>query len=245
MNSKGISKTRKEILKLVLSAIFAALAIVVGLLEIVWPPAPWLKLDFSEVVILVSLLLLGFNHTFFVIIVRSVVRWLTSSGNTDIPFPFFGETIAIITSLSVVLVYMLARHITRNYDYPRIKNHKKGKRSIYKVSQEGEPEASPSKAWLATTDIVKIVFTTIIMAIIMIILNFFIVTPSFASQGAHPFVTSFVRSGQYHQFGADSYSGFLWFVTSLYGPFNLVKFLINMTIFTIIKYPLMKAIDIR
>src|SRR5690554_5266772 len=87
----------KELIRIVFAAILAALAILVGYIEIVWPIAPHLKLDFSEVIVLASLVLIGFKHTIGVIVVRSVVRWLIT-GRTDVPFPFFGESIAIIAS---------------------------------------------------------------------------------------------------------------------------------------------------
>lgn len=86
-----INNTNNKLLKPVLAAILAALALIVGYLEIVWPMAPWLKLDFSEVVILISFVLIGFNHTLAVIVIRSVVRWLISGHSTNIPFPFLGK----------------------------------------------------------------------------------------------------------------------------------------------------------
>ena len=64
--------------KLVLASIFTALSIVIGYLEIPWPLSAWLKLDFSEVVILLSLIVLGFRQTAAVIVLRSIIRWLVS-----------------------------------------------------------------------------------------------------------------------------------------------------------------------
>ena len=61
----------------------AAISIVLGLIEIPWPfippplaGVPFLKLDFSEIAILVSLILIGADNTFLVIILRTVSRRL-------------------------------------------------------------------------------------------------------------------------------------------------------------------------
>ena len=86
-----MNETSYKSLKPVLAATLAALALIVGYIEIVWPLAPWLKLDFSEVVILISFVFLGFNYTLAVIVIRSVIRWLISGHSTNIPFPFLAR----------------------------------------------------------------------------------------------------------------------------------------------------------
>ncbi|MGI6786970.1 MAG: MPN527 family putative ECF transporter permease subunit [Acholeplasmataceae bacterium] len=211
-----------KLLKPVFAAILAALALVVGYVEIVWPVAPWLKLDFSEVVILASFILIGFNHTLAVIVIRSVVRWLITANSTDVPFPFFGETVAIIASLTMVLLYML---------FSKVFNNKKESQDSLKIQ--------------IIKDVIVAVIVTLLMTIFMVIINFFIVTPSFASQGAYPFFTSFVNSGKYDGLFGGGYLNYLIFIITLYGPFNLVKFALCLTVFTLIKKPLFTAITIE
>ena len=235
--TRGVSENQKQLLKVVFTAILAGLALVVGYIEIRWPIAPWLKLDFSEVIILLSLIMIGFSHTLGVIVIRSVIRWLITADSTNIPFPFFGETVAIIASIVVVLVYMLANFIFRDNDYELAKS--KERRLPY-------PKLRNETAIRVFKDVGKIVFVTIILAAFMVAINFFIVTPSFASQGQHIFFTSFVNSGDYAgMIGGTGLRNYTIFVTTLYGPFNLLKFASCLIIFTIIKKQLVKVIDLR
>ncbi len=236
--NNGMTKTQKELLRVVFAAVLAALALVVGYIEIRWPIAPWLKLDFSEVVILITFILIGFKHSLGVIVIRSVIRWLISADSTNVPFPFFGETVAIVASIMLVLVYYLISSLLRNNDFIR-----------KKATDKVEIDASLVKKERITyivKDIVGIILITIIMATFMVVLNFFVVTPSFASQGAYPFFTSFVNSGKYDALiGGSGYWKYGIFVVSVYGPFNLLKFASVMFLFTLIKRPLAAAIEIR
>ena len=64
-----MSQNHFQIRHLIYIVTLSAISIVVGLIEIPWgmiiPTAGFLKLDFSEVIILVSLVLLGTKNTFF------------------------------------------------------------------------------------------------------------------------------------------------------------------------------------
>ncbi len=226
-----INNTNNKLLKPVLAAILAALALIVGYLEIVWPMAPWLKLDFSEVVILISFVLIGFNHTLAVIVIRSVVRWLISGHSTNIPFPFFGETVAIIASIVMILIYMGFSRVLRinNYRYDRPNSVYEGNKSL--VSGIGR-------------EIALILIVTVLMALFMVTINYLVVTPSFASSGEYPFFISLVNSGKYDRmFGGPGIMNYTIFIVSLYGPFNLVKFASCMILFTLIRRPILIAIN--
>lgn len=230
----GIEMTTKNkqnrLLKPVFAAILAALAIIVGYIEIAWPAAPHLKLDFSEVIILVSLLMVGFNYTLGVIVIRSVVRWLITGHSTNIPYPFFGETIAIVASIVMVLIYMLfTKTLKLNKeiaDDGRIK-------SPYHIQNKNKSNF--------IKELAMIVIVTILMAIFMVGINFVLVTPAYLSAGKHPLFFQFLNSGQFDG-GLVKYTVL---IVSMYLPFNLVKFALCTSVFTIIKKPLKIAITIE
>jgi riboflavin transporter FmnP len=228
---KMMNETSYKSLKPVLAATLAALALIVGYIEIVWPLAPWLKLDFSEVVILISFVFLGFNYTLAVIVIRSVIRWLISGHSTNIPFPFFGETVAIVASVVMVLFYMLFSKIF----------------SLTKIVKEPE-DISLAEPKSLGKDLLKEfsvgLIITIIMTLVMVGLNFLVVTPSFVSQGEYPFFFNMVNSGKYDRmFGGPGLSNYTIFIVTLYGPFNLVKFASCMAVFTLVKKPLVNALN--
>lgn len=84
---------------------FIALSLMAGLFEFVYFPAPWLKFDLSETVILFAVYAIGPLKSAIVVIMRSLIRWLLTSG-TNIPFPFFGELLAITASLYLIFITM-------------------------------------------------------------------------------------------------------------------------------------------
>ena len=62
--------------KMVLAAMLAALGMILNLIEIPYPFAPWLNLDLSEIVVLVAISTLGFIPALFVCICKFVVSIL-------------------------------------------------------------------------------------------------------------------------------------------------------------------------
>ena len=231
--TNGISEGKKQLLKIVFAAILAALALVVGYIEIVWPIAPWLKLDFSEVIILISFILIGFKHTLGVIVIRSIVRWLVTSHSTNIPFPFFGELVAITASIVVVLVYMFIRRSLAIKDYPAIQNNER-----VKSPYEQKKSSAGNKVF---KEIMSIILVAILMTLFMVGINFFIVTPAYLSKGSHYFYSTFLNSGDYD----GDFMTYLSLIVVTYAPFNAVKFASCMVLFSIIKKPITSAIDLR
>ncbi|NLB84494.1 MAG: ECF transporter S component [Acholeplasmataceae bacterium] len=229
-----VNDKQKQLSKVILTALFAGLAIIIGYIEIVWPPAPWLKLDFSEVVVLVSLLIIGPKYTTGVIILRSVVRWLITGNNTNIPFPGFGEMIAAIASLTLMLFYMLARKITKDYDY-----------EIRKRDKSVLPYKKSKLKNLFKTELIKTIIAVLALVIVMTFINYFVMTPSMLSQGRYPFFTGIVNSGEYKKILGEGYWAYTVCIIGTYVPFNLIKGLLVMIIFNIIKKPLIMAIDLR
>lgn len=210
--------------KLVLASIFTALSIVIGYLEIPWPLSAWLKLDFSEVVILLSLIVLGFRQTAAVIVLRSIIRWLVSGKNADL-VPFFGEFMAITASFVIVGLYLLSNFLLRQEE-PLLIDHKDSieKSESYRVK------------------IIRGSVIVIGLTLIMTAFNFFIATPLYMSGGQYIYFSNFIKDPTY-QFVGKNVTAYFWFTVSMYVPFNAAKAFLVMVIFEIFKKR-MKEMDI-
>lgn len=204
----------------------AAISIVLGLFEIPWfvlsgPFASFLRLDFSEVAILVALVTLGYKDTMIVVVLRSLVR-LTFKG--FIPEHLIGDLIAIIASISIILGFYIAAKITKKYQKPYIVE-------------------VPSETQIITKNdyVIYGILITASLSIAMIILNFFITTPLLLSyygltERLTFHVFDFVQLTDY------SIATFLWAVIISYTPFNIVKGLSVMLVFLLI-WPRLKYIE--
>ena len=96
------TKTRK----LVLSAALAALGMILGLLEIPYPLAPWLNLDLSEIVVIMAISMLGFKSALFVCVCKFFVSILFKG-------PVGPIAIGQITDLLCLLLFIKTFKITK------------------------------------------------------------------------------------------------------------------------------------
>ena len=172
------TKTRK----LVLSAALAALGMILGLLEIPYPLAPWLNLDLSEIVVIMAISMLS---------------------------------TALIASLTICCVYYyLSRHL--------------------KLQKEWQSYA------------VNMIITMFVFAMVMFILNYLFVTPTYLTQKPTwytdlPFVLDINSFNQ--QYGTNmSVPGFLNFLSPygqaifiIYFPFNFIKGIISAIVYYIVR----------
>ena len=95
--------------KMVLAAMLAALGMILNLIEIPYPFAPWLNLDLSEIVVLVAISTLGFIPALFVCICKFVVSILFKGPVGPMAIR---QIAALIASLSICVTYsLLARKI--------------------------------------------------------------------------------------------------------------------------------------
>ena len=186
--------------ELILSAIFISLSIIVGLFEI---PIPPMKLDLSEVIILISLYFLGILKTIPIIILRSAIRYLLLGG-TDIPFVFFGELIAITASLILVFTTWIFLKIIKRYI-----NLNKSSATDFLIYY-----------------ILSAVIMTLVVSVILTILNVFIIYPAFLSFGKHYFLSkSFIENILPKSFlKVDNIKKYLGAVIGVVMPFNIIKF---------------------
>lgn len=205
----------------------AAVSIVLALIEIPWfPPFSFLKLDFSEVAILVALLVLGNKETFLVILVRAIARRLFLSVE---PAELVGEALATIASLSIMFAYNVAKKLLKDDSKPL----------IYEVSVNG------TKNHVKET-VVYIGLVAVSLAVFLTIINFFFTTPLYLS--LPPLALS--ESGNVHfwafSFINDSFytvKSYTIFILTAYIPFNLVKGSIITFIFMVLK-PRMKYLEL-
>lgn len=98
----------------------STLAIVVGFFEI--PIGiTGLKFDFSEIIILLTYLVIGFKGTSTVIILRSLVRFFLpakTGAEAEIVIKLIGEIIAVIASFLIVFSYQITKMIFRKKEQP-------------------------------------------------------------------------------------------------------------------------------
>lgn len=207
-------KNRTRVKKMVLTAIFAALSIIVGFFEIPWPPIPFLKLDFSEVVILTSLLIIGMPRTIVVIILRSLMRELIVPKPFE-PIPVIGELMAIFGSLLIVFLYKIIF----------IKKEKTTETSLLEIKK---PEYS-------FTIFLKGSLIAVGFSFFMTALNFFITLPIFLSGLEHFHFVSFINDQAMTNYTKGTLWGYTAFVLMGFLPFNLVKGVLTIILFDVVK----------
>lgn len=203
-----ITKTRK----LVLSAVLAALGMILGLLEIPYPFAPWLNLDLSEIVVIMSISMLGFKSALFVCICKFIISILFKGPVGPVAI---GQITALIASLTICCVYYF---LSWNL----------------KLKQE----------WL--TYVINMFITMLIFAIVLFILNYLFVTPTYLMQKPTwysdlPFALDINSFNQ--QYGTNIYiPDFLSFLSPygqaifiIYFPFNFIKGVISAIVYYIVK----------
>ncbi len=204
----------------------AAVSIVLALIEIPWPFASYLKLDFSEVAILVSLLVLGNKETVIVVVIRTIARRLFRGFD---PGDVVGEILAMFASFSIILAYNVSRKVLKITDKPL----------LYEVSVNGNHVNVKEMIVTAT-------FITLFLTVILYTVNFFVATPLYYT--LPPFSISI--SGRVHfnvfSFIPDSpftFKAFFWSTFILYTPFNIVKGILVSLVFLLLK-PRMKYLEL-
>ncbi len=206
-----------KIKQIVLTATFSAMAIILGYIEIPFPPAPFLKFDFSEVAILASLIVLGYSKTSIVILLRTLIR-IMIKGDVDV-FPFLGEYMAIISSFSIITFYYLATKVTKTNIEPLV-----GK------------NVCDIEKFKITKPLIHGVIVTLGFTFVMTTLNYFVTLPIQLTGGNYFFVTKLLSdvdtlNSSLGFVGVNSYAT-LVFVLIM--PFNILKGILVLTAFEII-----------
>ena len=100
----GIFVKSTETKKIVMVAILSALEMILNLIEIPYPFAPWLNLDLSEIVVLSATSMLGLIPAYFVCICKCLVSILFKGPVGPLAI---GQITALIASMSIATMYYL------------------------------------------------------------------------------------------------------------------------------------------
>lgn len=218
-NKKRVKMTTRELMYVVT---FSTLAIVVGFFEIPIGPTG-LKFDFSEVVVLITFILLGWRGTSFVIILRSFVRFFLpakTAAEGEIIIKLIGEVIAILASYLIILSYVITKKLFRKKEKPLLvavpTNIKKVNFHFHLVNS-----------------IISIIILTGVITLFHILFTMPIYTSFLWPQGdkKHYFITSFLKDNDYN----ETFKSVLLFVITSFGLLNVMKALITSILFLIFK----------
>jgi len=95
--------------ELVTLAILTAMASIIMFIQIPNPIAPFLKLELSNVVVLVAFAIYGFKGALTVGVLKSFINVLIKGPDTYSAIPYLGTMIAIFASITIVVALWLAR----------------------------------------------------------------------------------------------------------------------------------------
>lgn len=195
----------------------SVIAIVVGFFEV---PIGFIgvKLDFSEVVILISILMLGYKNASLVIILRSLVRFFLPSKTAmeaDYIWKFLGEVIAILASYLIILSYYITTVIFK----------KKQKPLIYALPTN-------VKKTSISEFITCSLLSSIILTIGMTVFHTIITMPMFMSGYSHLTIFSLLSDPKY---SSESVLSIVKTIIIMFGLVNVIKGIISPALFLIIK----------
>ena len=106
---------KNKILKLTILAILAAIGVVLmSYLQIPYPIAPFLKIEFSDFVVIFAFLLFGFKEAFIVAILKTACDLIIRGPETGGAFPFVAHLTELIASLSYVLALWICSKIIKS-----------------------------------------------------------------------------------------------------------------------------------
>lgn len=229
-------RTNYSIKKLIFIASLAAISVVFGLIEIPLG-LPWLKLDVSELAILVAAVVIGYKGAFGLVLIRGIFRQ-AFQGQLFMPTELVGEAIAMIASTVLLLTYYGLSKAIKTYRKPLIL----------------EAVVDPKMVTLKEV-IVIVAGLTVSLTVVMITLNIFILTPIYLSTydalfqffGFETFhFTAFTLlndPGMADVFGADlsNWNLYVTYIVANYTLLNVAKGLITSMLFLPIKSTLEKV----
>lgn len=99
-----MSRTEK-VKKIVFISMASSLAIVLSLIQIPYPIAPYMKFDPNDIIILICVVYLGWKSTSLVVFIRSFIRYFNGRGT------IFGEIAAFTSSMIFMSIYVITKKI--------------------------------------------------------------------------------------------------------------------------------------
>ena len=106
---------KNSILRLVLLALLSAIGVILmSYLQIPYPIAPFLKIEFSDFVVIFAFLLFGFKESLIVAIVKTGCDLLIRGPEVGGVYPFVAHLTALIASLSYVFALWIVSKIIKS-----------------------------------------------------------------------------------------------------------------------------------
>lgn len=106
---------KKSVLKLAVLALLSAIGVILmSYLQIPYPIAPFLKIEFSDFVVIFAFLLFGFKEAFIVAVVKTGCDLLIRGPEVGGVYPFVAHLTALIASLSYVLCLWISNKIIKS-----------------------------------------------------------------------------------------------------------------------------------
>lgn len=204
---------------------FSAVAVIVGMFEL---PISYIgvKFDLSEVIILSAYLVLGFKNASFVIILRSVVRFILPSFSGtqtayDPVWKLLGEFIAIIASFTLMYSLIIVKKITNNKQKALIKET-----PVYDKQSK-------------LTFVLLPIVSALLLFSVMTLFHTVITMPMSLSGYSHLTIFSFLKDPNYNY---DLFKDIIIPIVTLFGLLNVVKAVISSLIYLLLKPRLEKMI---
>ncbi|MGL5100540.1 MAG: ECF transporter S component, partial [Fusobacteriaceae bacterium] len=174
----------KKTKNIAMVGILGALSFIIMMIEIPFPLAPWLKFDFSDLVILFGGLVGGYRISIGVTIIKLVLNMMIRGTQT--------AGIGEITSFIATMAYVI----------PVIYIYKKNKTILF-----------------------GLLVGTITLTILLIVLNYFYITPFYAKLYKMDFILDMINKKD------DSY---LKYILYYYGLFNITKGIILSLVYSVV-----------
>ena len=106
---------KKSIFKLTVLALLSAIGVILmSYLQVPYPIAPFLKIEFSDFVVIFAFLLFGFKESLIVALVKTGCDLLIRGPETGGMFPFVAHITALIASLSYVFALWLVSKFVKS-----------------------------------------------------------------------------------------------------------------------------------
>lgn len=216
LNKESTTKTTMTMREIAYIVIFSAMAIVVGMFEIPLGTTG-AKLDFSEVVILIALYIMGLKNVSFVIILRTLVRLLMPAKTpleAEFVWKVYGEVIAIVASYVIIGSYLLGNKLLNIKEKPLLK-------------------AVPTEHKMISLKefIVQPLLMTISLVVILTLFHVVVTVP----------VWEFVFTGS-DMFSNKNFIALIKLMVTMFGLLNLFKGLITSIVFLLLKSQIDKII---
>ena len=113
---------KKSIFKLTVLALLSAIGVILmSYLQIPYPIAPFLKIEFSDFVVIFAFLLFGFKESLIVALVKTGCDLLIRGPETGGMFPFVAHITALVASLSYVFaLWLVSKFIKSEKVYQKV-----------------------------------------------------------------------------------------------------------------------------